>query len=180
MLNDTISKTSLAVLATFSATLFFGTGLRIASSAFAQPVFSATDSSSAQKTEKEDPTPSDNEDPEPALRSFMRQKLDASNKILEGLVTDNLTAVGEGADSLMQMSSEAKWRVSNDVLYRRYSTEFMSAVGELKDTAQAGNADGAALAWMSATMRCLKCHEWVRNTVLADRIEPAPNRAPAK
>lgn len=180
MLRYAISRTSLAVIATFTVALFFGTGLRDICLVSAEPAFSGTDSSSSKKTRNDDPAPAKNEDPKPALRSFMRQKLDASNKILEGLVTDNLAAVGEGADALMQMSSEAKWRVSNDVLYRRYSTEFISAVGELKDTAQAGNADGAALAWMSATMRCLKCHEWVRNTVLADRIEPHPKRAPAE
>jgi len=24
------------------------------------------------------------------------------------------------------------------------------------------------MAWVDVTMKCLKCHEWVRNTVLAD------------
>ena len=33
--------------------------------------------------------------------------------------------------------------------------------------------DGAALAWLDVTMECIKCHEWVRDTMLAN--VPAPN-----
>jgi hypothetical protein len=107
-------------------------------------------------------------EPEPLLKSFMRQKLVSSNRILEGLVTDNFEMVEQSADELMQMSVEATWRVSNDALYRRYSTEFHDAVGEMKDKAQAKSSEGTSLAWMNVTMRCLKCHEWVRNTIIAD------------
>lgn len=28
--------------------------------------------------------------------------------------------------------------------------------------------DGASMAWVNVTMKCLKCHKWVRNTVLAE------------
>jgi hypothetical protein len=108
------------------------------------------------------------DEPEPLLKSFMRQKLVSSNRILEGLVTDNFEMVEQSADELMQMSVEATWRVSNDALYRRYSTEFHDAVGEMKEKAQAKSSEGTSLAWMNVTMRCLKCHEWVRNTIIAD------------
>lgn len=107
-------------------------------------------------------------DDEPALRSFMRQKLEASNRILEGLVTDDLKMVEEGSDVLLKMSREAKWRASNDMLYRRYSTEFVDAVSDMKEKAAAQSIDGTSLAWINATMKCLKCHEWVRNTIIAD------------
>ncbi len=106
-------------------------------------------------------------DDEPLLRSFMRQKLDASNKILEGLVTDDLAMVEQGADTLLKMSTEAKWRASNDMLYRRYSTEFVDAVSDMKEKAKAQSIDGTSLAWINSTMTCLKCHEWVRNTIVA-------------
>jgi hypothetical protein len=76
-------------------------------------------------------------EPEPLLKSFMRRKLVASNRILEGLVTDNFEMVEQSADELMQMSVAATWRVSNDALYRRYSTEFHDAVGEMKEKARA-------------------------------------------
>ncbi|MCA9034705.1 MAG: hypothetical protein KDA91_06220 [Planctomycetaceae bacterium] len=105
---------------------------------------------------------------EPVLSKFMRQKLNASNLILEGLVTDDLKLVEEGCDVLLKMSHEEKWRISNDMLYRRFSTEFVDSVKDMKEKASRQSIDGTSLAWINATMTCLKCHEWVRNTVIAD------------
>ena len=108
------------------------------------------------------------DDPDPGLKKFMRQKLQASNQILEGLCTEDLQMVTEGSDTLMKMSGEEKWRVSNDIMYRRYSTEFIHAVEELQKEAEDNDMNGTSLAWVNVTMKCLKCHEWVRNTVLVD------------
>lgn len=108
---------------------------------------------------------------EPPLRKFMRQKLDASNRILEGLVTDNMPLVESGSEVLLKMGREEKWRISNDMLYRRYSTEFIDAVNDMKEKAAANSIDGASLAWIKSTMTCLKCHEWVRNTIIAENAD---------
>lgn len=106
--------------------------------------------------------------PDRALAKFMRQKLHASNLILEGLCTEDLQMVTEGSETLMKMSGEERWRVSNDIMYRRYSSEFGQAVEELRNEAKDNDMDGTSLAWVNVTMKCLKCHEWVRNTVLAE------------
>ena len=71
------------------------------------------------------------------------------------------------------MSNEERWRVSNDIMYRRYSQEFATAVEELQKESKDQDMDGTSLAWVNVTMKCLKCHEWVRNTVLAQ-----PKRQP--
>ena len=108
------------------------------------------------------------DEPAHALERFMRQKLQASSLVLEGLCTENLKMVSEGSDTLMKMSREEHWRVSNDMMYRRYSEQFVSAVEELKHEADDLDMNGASMAWVDVTMKCLKCHEWVRNTVIAD------------
>lgn len=113
------------------------------------------------------PAPQKKED-ETALRTFMRKKLEASNSILEGLVIDDMKMVETGADALLEMSKAEKWRASNDMLYRRFSAEFVDSVTDLKEKAKAQSIDGASLAWMGSTMKCLKCHEWVRNTIIAE------------
>ena len=118
----------------------------------------AKDESSADKQD----------DPDPVLKKFMRQKLHASNQILEGLCTEDLEMVSDGSDTLMKMSGEEHWRVSNDIMYRRYSTEFMHAVEELQKEAKDNDMNGTSMAWVNVTMKCLKCHEWVRNIILAD------------
>ena len=108
------------------------------------------------------------DEPARALAKFMRQKLHASNLILEGLCTEDLQMVTEGSQTLMKMSGEERWRVSNDIMYRRYSNEFGQAVEELRSEAEDNDMDGTSLAWVNVTMKCLKCHEWVRNTILVE------------
>lgn len=108
------------------------------------------------------------EGPSGSLDRFMRQKLQASTMILEGLCTEDLAMVNKGADTLLKMSKEEKWRVSNDMMYRRYSTEFGHAVEELQKEATDNDMDGTSMAWVNVTMKCLKCHEWVRGTILAE------------
>jgi hypothetical protein len=123
----------------------------------------------ATKPSQDDPGSADKkEDPSSALQRFMRQKLQASNLILEGLCTEDLKMVTDGAATLMKMSKEEKWRVSNDMMYRRYSKEFVNAVEELEQEAKDNDMDGTSMAWVNVTMKCLKCHEWVRNTVIAE------------
>jgi hypothetical protein len=40
-------------------------------------------------------------------------------------------------------------------------------VEELLKESEDQDMDGTSLAWVNVTMKCLKCHEWVRNTVIA-------------
>ena len=108
------------------------------------------------------------------LQLFMREKLSSSNRILEGLVVDDLKMVSSGADALLQMSVAEEWRASNDMLYRQHSREFQSSVQTLRDKADQGSIDGVALAWVDVTLNCVQCHEWVRNMLLADTLSESP------
>ncbi len=96
------------------------------------------------------------------IRPFMRMKLEASSKILEGLTTENFQMIRAGAQTLHKMSAAEKWRVSNDVLYRQYSTEFNQEAGRLLEQANARNLDGATLAWVECSMSCVRCHKYAR------------------
>lgn len=113
-------------------------------------------------------SPGKQEEPAPILQKFMRQKLRASSQILEGLCTEDMEMISGGTETLLKMSREEQWRVSNDVMYRRYSEQFVNAVEEMQKEVEDQNMDGTSMAWVNVTMKCLKCHEWVRNTTLAD------------
>ncbi len=102
------------------------------------------------------------------LGEFMHAKLDASNRILEGLVTDQMKKVKSGADELLQMSDAEQWRASNDMLYLQHSRTFRESVIALREKAGRGSVDGVALAWMDVTLNCIRCHEWVRNVLVAE------------
>ena len=125
----------------------------------------------SEKSEQKEGSGDKKDEPAGSLHRFMRQKMQASNLILEGLCMDDLKAVAAGTQTLLKMPSEAKWRVSNDMMYRRYSNEFVQAVEELQKEAEENDIDGASMAWVNVTMKCMKCHKWVRNTVLAESDE---------
>lgn len=103
------------------------------------------------------------------LKRFMRAKLDASSKILEGLAVEDYELIEAGAKRLHAMSAAEEWRVSNDALYRQHSGEFRRIAGQLQEKAQKKDLDGAALAWVAATMNCVECHRWVRAQIIAER-----------
>lgn len=132
-----------------------------------QPRQSKPEAKSLSDEEKVPPSP---------LAKFMRRKLGASNLILEGLCVDNMAKIDKGVGQLLNMSDEERWRVSNDVLYLNHSREFRRAVLNLKEKAAASSSDGVALAWIDVTMNCIRCHSWVRDTIVVghnnDRLPP--------
>lgn len=101
------------------------------------------------------------------LRHFMRKKLRASERILEGLAVEDFDLIKEGAKELNTMSSAERWRVSNDVMYKQFSTDFRQVTSELVKAAESKNLDRAALKWVDATMACIDCHRFVRGLMIA-------------
>lgn len=107
-------------------------------------------------------------DAEAPLKKFMRAKLQASNQILEGLVTEDFDLVSKGARKLQVMSADEKWRVSNDALYRQYSAEFQRVTQRLETMAKEKKLEGATLTWIESTMGCITCHKHARAILIAD------------
>lgn len=106
------------------------------------------------------------------VSTFMRMKLDASQKILEGLAVEDFKLIQEGAATLEEMSAAEKWRVTNDPLFREQSKDFQRVVTRLLKNAEEEKLEGAALSWMETTMRCIECHKWARAHLIADRAHP--------
>ena len=102
------------------------------------------------------------------LRQFMRLKLQASNQIREGLVTENFKKISDGAAQLGKMSAAEKWRASNDPMYLQHSGDFRRMVDKLKKKAADDNLEACALVWLDVTMSCLECHEFVRSILIAN------------
>jgi hypothetical protein len=112
---------------------------------------------------RQTPTPlasaADNSD----LQSFMRKKLDASSKILEGLTVEDTDLIRKGAAALLEMSKAEQWNVLLDEDYREYNREFRSLIRKLDKAAESNNFDNALLQWLDATKACIDCHQHVRD-----------------
>jgi hypothetical protein len=95
--------------------------------------------------------------------AFMRAKLTHSQHVLEGLAVEDYDLISKGAQQLALASQASDWQVLQTEDYIRHSSEFRRACDSLGAAAKAKNLDGAALAWMEVTMKCVQCHRYVRD-----------------
>ena len=103
------------------------------------------------------------------VREFMRKKLVHSQKVLEGITTDDLESVAKHSQDLSLLSQAATWQVLQTPDYLQHSTEFRRAADSLTEAAKKRNSDGAALAYLDVTMKCVTCHKYVRGVRMATR-----------
>jgi len=96
------------------------------------------------------------------LEVSMRQKLEATSKVLEGLAIEDKELVHEGAKVLMDLTKAEVWQVLVDAEYREHTQTFRSAVKRLDEAAQKSEFASAQLEWLDATKRCFDCHNHIR------------------
>jgi len=97
------------------------------------------------------------------VAGFMRAKLAHSQDVLEGLSLEDFDLIGKGAQELSLVSQDSSWQVLQTEDYARQSAEFRRSCDSLRKAAQEENLDGALLAWMEVTMKCVQCHRYVRD-----------------
>ena len=98
------------------------------------------------------------------VAAFMRAKLGHAQNVLEGLAVEDFDLIDRGANDLALASQASSWQVLQTADYARHSDEFRRSCNALRTAAKARNLDGAALAWMEVTMKCIQCHKYVRDT----------------
>lgn len=112
-------------------------------------------------------------DDDEAVKAFMHAKLDAAQKVLEGLVTERFGVIRQGADRMLVMSRSAEWHVHKTPAYAQHSAEFQNAAERVKKAAREEELDAASLAYLQLTMSCINCHKYARSIKIAqnDRID---------
>ena len=106
------------------------------------------------------------------LRDFMQLKLKHSQLVLEGIVMADFDRIAKNAQQLSLLSQATNWQVLQTPDYLQHSTEFRRAADALTAAAKKKNIDGAALAYMEVTMKCVNCHKYVRAVRMASLDEP--------
>jgi hypothetical protein len=102
-----------------------------------------------------------------ASREFMRDKLELSQRVLEGLATEDYDLIIAKGTKLSAMSKEADWRVFENPNYDQQSAIFRRHVDSLVKAARDNNLDAATLAYVRVTMSCVDCHKLVRGKLVA-------------
>ncbi len=114
------------------------------------------------------------------VEEFMRAKLVHSQKVIEGLTTENFEMIAKNAQEMSLLSQATTWQVLQTPGYMQRSGEFRRSVDALTEAAKKQNLDGATLAYVDVTLKCVECHKYVRgvrNARLDD--ERLPQFAPA-
>ena len=105
-------------------------------------------------------------------QEFMRAKLDHSQRVLEGLAVEDFDMIAKHSQDLSLLSLAASWQVVQTPEYAQHSLEFRRATDAMTAAAKKKNLDGAALAYVEVTMKCVNCHKYVRGVRMA--AAPAP------
>jgi cytochrome c556 len=110
-----------------------------------------------------------------AAKEFMRDKLELSQRVLEGLATEDFDLIIAKGTRLSAMSKEADWRLFENPDYDQQSITFRRHVNSLVKAAKDKNLDAATLAYVRLTMSCVDCHKLVRGKLVAsaDRSQAA-------
>lgn len=102
-----------------------------------------------------------------ATKEFMREKLEHSQKVLEGLALENYDLIIARSQKLSAMSQDASWQIFDNPDYAQQSAEFRKNVDALTRAAERKNLDAATLAYLRVTMSCVDCHKLVRGKLMA-------------
>ncbi len=105
--------------------------------------------------------------PKRTRSEFMRQKLDFSKEVLEGLALEQYDTITKAAKALKKLSEAAEWEVPtipNATDYVMLTSEFQRHADELVKQAKDKNVDGATIAYFKLTSTCVQCHKYIRNT----------------
>lgn len=112
-----------------------------------------------------------------AAKELMREKLEVSQKILEGLALEDFEAIATKSRRLSAMTKEADWRMFENPEYDQQSVLFRRQVDALAKAAKDKNLDAATLAYVRVTMSCVDCHKLVRGKLVAEAMTPGFRRA---
>ena len=113
---------------------------------------------------------------DPVPKAFMRSKLDHSQKLLEALALEDFQSMTKESQALSLLSLAASWQVLQTPEYAQQSLEFRRAADAVTEAARKKNLDGAALAYVEMTLKCVSCHKYVRGVRMAaaEPREPTP------
>lgn len=92
----------------------------------------------------------------------MRLKLEPAKGVLEGIALADFEMITKNAGTIRNLMLDEGWMVKQTEDYRRQSDEFRKVVEQLRVASEAKNIDGATLAYVQMTLRCVQCHQSLR------------------
>jgi hypothetical protein len=95
--------------------------------------------------------------------ALMRMKLDKAKGMLEGLSLEDPGLVAKNAKEMKLLSLESGWNAIQTKEYAEQSRDFRRACDSIVKAAEAKDINKATLGYLSLTIRCVECHNYIRN-----------------
>ena len=104
--------------------------------------------------------------PYAGVRGMMRAKLAHAQAVLEGVAIGSFDQIQANAGALHRLSTMSDWQVHRTMEYNQYSDEFRWIATELARHAKEKKLHATTLDYMSMTMTCVKCHDYMHQAGL--------------
>lgn len=101
---------------------------------------------------------------------FMRQKLDYSQRIIEGIALENYDLITINAMRMWSMARKNAFKVTKNVLYREKVRTFQTDVTGLLEASRSKNTTNVLKAYTKVTADCVDCHQSFRHEQVAPNI----------
>ena len=96
------------------------------------------------------------------VKPLMRMKLERAKNVLEGLTMEDFEKVRSNAAALKVLSLESGWNLYQTTKYRKQSEDFRRSIDGIVESANDKDINRAALGYVSLTVRCVECHNYLR------------------
>jgi hypothetical protein len=104
--------------------------------------------------------------------ALMRAKLASSQKILEGLMTQDFGLIENGGRELAKICEATQWHAKEDQVYAHYRDELRRSSQKLVQLAEDEDQDGATYTYMHSITTCTSCHDYCRDVLHLAAKEP--------
>lgn len=105
------------------------------------------------------------EEPQDKASIWMKQKLVASGKILEGMTRADFEMIEKNAQGMQFLNYLEGWSRADMPEYRAQLHAFEHANGALVRAAMDKNLDKVTIAYTQLTISCVQCHQLIRDKV---------------
>ncbi len=137
-----------------------GMGVALVASAQAPPVAGKAAADAAGKSPDE-------------VNKWMQSKLTSSQAIFAALTTGDAKAIETNARRMLLLNVMEQWKSNRPYMdhtdYEAQLNAFEYAVKELARTGREKDIDGALDAYVMLSKSCVKCHQTVRDTPIAEK-----------
>ncbi len=100
---------------------------------------------------------------------YMRAKLASSQRVMEGLVTENFSMIGDAAKQMKRISEASHWPTTVDEVYQHYSVSFRDQCDKLVEQADRNDLQAAHYTYLHMSTTCIDCHNYVRGRFRVER-----------